>query len=232
MITIGIIIPAAGAGLRFGSPLPKQYQSLGGIPIIVHSVRTALAVEGVVSVVIPLAEGDLWFEDLVEQFALKDGRLHTLPGGTQRQHSVSLAMGHASLAEVDVILVHDAVRPMATVDLFSRVAKEAMEKGAVVPSIALADTIKRVDNETVIETVDRSMLRRIQTPQGFRTEILRSAYERARIENWLCTDDAAVVERTGQHVFCIDGEEFNEKITEPIDLIRAESVLRVYSRPL
>ena len=232
MKSVGVIIPAAGSGVRFGSPLPKQYQLLDGEPILLHSIRTALAVGGVVSVVVPLAAGDAWFAEMLSAHNLVDNRIHTLLGGTERQQSVAFALEDESLATVDVILVHDAVRPLATVQLFERIAEAAVEKGAAVPGLPIADTVKRVANSAVVETVDRSELWRIQTPQGFRADVIRSAYAAIGSTDWLGTDDASVVERTGHPIFCVDGESLNEKITEPMDLIRAESVLRVYSRPL
>jgi 2-C-methyl-D-erythritol 4-phosphate cytidylyltransferase len=215
---IGVIIPAAGYGSRFGHDVPKQYHLLGNDPIIIHTLRTALSVEGVVSVVVAISPSDSTITDLVSASTLPSDRLYTTVGGLERQHSIANALGHPSLAEVDVILVHDAVRPLASPNLFTRVALCAFEKGACVPVITVDDTIKRVEEDRVLTTVPRGDLRRAQTPQGFTPDVLRSAYAVSQRAGYVGTDDASLVEVNGGVVYTVDGEPWNIKITTPYDL--------------
>ena len=223
-MNIGVIIPAAGRGVRFGSTIPKQYLKLKGTPVIVHTLRTVLSVRGVTSVVVALSSDDKMFDLSVQMSGLSDPRLVTVEGGSERQHSIQAALMHPSMQNVDIILVHDAVRPLATKDLCERVVDAANEHGAVVPARPVSDTIKRVDeNSNVVETIPRGELRAVQTPQGFRTEVLRNAYEKGQF--MLGTDDASLVEAGGSNVHVIDGEPWNIKVTTPVDLDIADVLM-------
>ncbi|RPI68979.1 MAG: 2-C-methyl-D-erythritol 4-phosphate cytidylyltransferase [Ignavibacteriae bacterium] len=222
---IGVIIPAAGFGQRFGHELPKQYHLLDQAPIIVHTLRTVLGIDSVVSVVVAISPSDTMFAEICSTHHITDPRLHATVGGSERQHSIMNALNHPSIADVDVILVHDAVRPLASDGLFTRVALTAFEKGACVPVISVDDTIKRVEGDQVVGTVPRADLRRVQTPQGFTPEVLRTAYEQAVANDVLGTDDASLVEGSGVLVYTVDGEPWNTKITTPFDLAVASSML-------
>jgi 2-C-methyl-D-erythritol 4-phosphate cytidylyltransferase len=225
MASIGVIIPAAGRGKRFGGGLPKQYHLLRNEPIIVHSVRTALAVKGVLAVVIAVAHEDELCAKVLQDAGVIDERLHIITGGSERQHSIQNALNCEALLAPDVILVHDGVRPLATANLFSRVADGCIEHAAVIPVMPVVDTIKRVDgNGTVIETVPRGDLRRVQTPQAFRAADIRSAYRSASAAGTFGTDDASLIEAYGSTVHTVIGEEWNIKVTSPVDLILAESL--------
>ena len=216
-MNIGVIIPAAGRGLRFGSSIPKQYLKLSGKPVIVHTLRTVLSVRGVTTVIVALSSDDQMFDISMRTSGLSDPRLRTVEGGSERQHSIQAALMHPSMQHTDVVLVHDAVRPLATADLCERVASAAYEHGAVVPARPVSDTIKRVNSsDIVVETIPRDELRAVQTPQGFRTDMLQSAYEKGRF--FLGTDDASLVEAGGFQVHVIDGEPWNIKVTTPVDL--------------
>lgn len=222
---IGIIIPAAGFGQRFGHEVPKQYHALDQAPIIVHTLRTVLGIDSVTSVVVAVSPTDTMFDAICREHHVTDARLHTTVGGAERQHSIMNALDHVSLSDVDVILVHDAVRPLASDGLFTRVALMAFEKGACVPVITVDDTIKRVEADRVVGTVPRHDLRRAQTPQGFTPNVLRRAYNEAMRSNVLGTDDASLAEASGITVYTVDGEPWNTKITTPFDLAVAASLM-------
>jgi 2-C-methyl-D-erythritol 4-phosphate cytidylyltransferase len=151
-------------------------------------------------------------------------------GGAERQESVSLAL--AVLPEsVDIVLVHDAARPLAPSELVDAVA-QAVRDGAeaVVPALPVADTVKRVESgagpwETVTETLDRSALRTVQTPQGFRRQVLAQAHAAGAQDGVLATDDAGLVERLGTKVAVVPGSEEALKVTRPVDLVIAEAIL-------
>ena len=218
------IVPAAGRGERLGPGVPKALRLLGGVPLLVHAVR-ALVQSRLVDVVVVAAPPD----DVVAVRALLDD--HDLPkevevvaGGSTRQESVRLAL--VSLPEdVDVVLVHDAARPLVPAELVDAVA-QAVRAGAeaVVPVLPLSDTVKRVDERgDVLATLDRTTLRAVQTPQGFR----RSALERSHVaaDGAVATDDAGLAELAGIAVTTIRGSAEALKVTHPIDLVFAEALL-------
>ena len=151
----------------------------------------------------------------------------TVTGGATRSESVRAGL-EAVPGAVDIVLVHDAARPLATVKLFERVVAAVRDAGAdgAVPGLAMSDTVKRVERDVVVETVLREALVSVQTPQGFRTSVLRAAYARGAEG----TDDASVVEAAGGTVIVVAGERDNFKITEAGDLERAQAVLAARER--
>ncbi|HVA59317.1 MAG TPA: 2-C-methyl-D-erythritol 4-phosphate cytidylyltransferase [Mycobacteriales bacterium] len=218
------VVPAAGRGERLGPGIPKALRPLGGAPMLVHAVR-ALSQARTVDVVIVAAPPD----EVAEVRALLDS--HEVPaevavvaGGATRQESVARALA-ALDADVDVVLVHDAARPLAPSELVDAVAG-AVRAGAdaVVPGLPVVDTVKRVRaGEVVVETLDRSALRAVQTPQGFRRVVLADAH--ALAETVDATDDAGLVEAIGRPVVVIPGHPEAFKVTRPLDLVLAEAVL-------
>lgn len=218
-----VIIPAAGTGKRFGNSIPKQYLELRGIPTI---IRTLLLFENIPQIrAIVVAVHPDW-EDFLRTAAVRYGisKLSDIQhGGAERQESIASALRSESAEEADIILVHDAVRPFCSSDLVRRIIVTAAETGAAIPATMPKETIKRVADDTIIETVDRSMLRAAQTPQGFRAEVLRAAY--AAAGNMLGTDDASLAEAAGFQVTIISGEERNIKITTQFDWSIAELIV-------
>ncbi len=200
---------AAGSGSRFGGA--KQYHECHGRRVLDWSLDAAWAVShGVVLVVHPDYLGDP-----------EDRATAVVAGGQSRGESVRNGLA-AVPGEVECVLVHDAARPAASIELFSRVVKALCDNGAVIPGVAVVDTIKQIDNSgRVIATPARDHLRAIQTPQGFRADVLRRAYE-SGCEG---TDDAAVVEAAGVSVLVIDGESANLKITTRLDLTAVAATL-------
>jgi len=226
--SIGIVIPAGGRGRRFGGDRPKQFVELDGVAVIVRTLQTALCVACVKTVVVA-AHPDEHAElaSLLQQNGCADVRLFIVDGSTERHLSVGKGLSHPSLDDVDVILIHDAVRPLASVSLFERVADSAMKFDAVIPGIPVTDTLKRIDGQGIIsETVDRSTIRRAQTPQGFRAALIRDVYAAAIEQQVGGTDCSTLCERVGIRVHVIEGEEQNIKVTTPPDLALASALLR------
>jgi len=218
------IVPAAGRGDRLGPGAPKALRLLGGAPLVVHAVR-ALHASHAVSLIVLAVPADQIDEVRV---LLDEPDLATeiviVAGGETRQESVSLAL-LALPDHIEVVLVHDAARPLVPAELVAAVAA-AVHAGnaAVVPGMPIVDTIKRVDDDGhVVVTVDRDLLRAIQTPQGFNRRLLESAH--ARSDAGLATDDAGLVEMAGERVLVIPGHEEGFKVTRPIDLVLAEALL-------
>lgn len=221
------IVPAAGRGERLGPGEPKALRELAGQPLLVHAVR-ALAEARTVDVIVVAAPADE--STRVSRMLLPvvgDTELHVVEGGATRQQSVAAALA-ALPDDVDVVLVHDAARPLVPDDLVDAVTN-AVRSGAdaVVPAVPITDTVKRVDPAGRVEaTVERDELRAAQTPQGFARIVLEAAH-RAAAESGLddVTDDAGLVERVGRPVIVIPGSEDGFKVTRPLDLVLAEAVL-------
>lgn len=218
------IVPAAGRGERLGPGVPKALRLLGGLPLLVHAVRALVRARLVDIVVVAAPPADVAAVRtlLAEHDLGKD--VQVVGGGESRQESVRLALV-ALPEDVDVVLVHDAARPLAPVELVDAVARAVRDgRQAVVPALTVTDTVKEVDSrDRVRATLDRATLRAVQTPQGFR----RSALERAHVgsDGVLHTDDAGLAERVGVEVFVIPGAEEAFKVTRPLDLVLAEAVL-------
>lgn len=225
--SVGIVIPAGGRGTRFGGDIPKQYVDLGGLPIIVRTVRTALAADHVRALIIAVRREEIGqLRSLLEAHGCTDERIDIIEGGAERHQSVAKGLAHPLLEGADVILVHDAVRPLASIALFNEVAMAAHAHGAAIPAIPIADTLKRVNaRDIIIETVDRASIRRAQTPQGFSGELIRSVYAEAMDRDLAATDCASLAEQADVPVLIIPGEERNIKITTAFDLALASLLL-------
>jgi 2-C-methyl-D-erythritol 4-phosphate cytidylyltransferase/2-C-methyl-D-erythritol 2,4-cyclodiphosphate synthase len=220
---VGALVPAAGRGERLGVGTAKALHPVAGRPMLVRAVRTLAS--GPVDVVVVAAP-----EGLVEEVraALADehpgAELAVVEGGGTRTASVRRALA-ALPASVEVVLVHDAARPLVPPSLVDAVVRAVTEGAdAVVPGLPVVDTVKEVDeHEVVLATVDRSTLRAVQTPQGFRRAVLERAYDEAGDAE--TTDDAGLVERAGGRVVVVPGSEEAFKVTRPLDLALAEAVL-------
>jgi 2-C-methyl-D-erythritol 4-phosphate cytidylyltransferase len=209
MSVVWTIVVAGGTGQRFGQA--KQFALLAGRPVVAWSVEAARPFSAGIVLVLPPGETDDHGADIVVE------------GGPTRSDSVRHGLAQVP-AEVDLIVVHDAARPLASPEVFAAVI-DAVRQGqaeAAIPGLAVTDTIKAVDaNANVIDTLDRSALVAVQTPQAFRAELLR----RAHYEGSGATDDAALVEQLGATVRVVPGEARNLKITTPDDLRTAERLV-------
>lgn len=216
-LTVAAILVAAGDGQRLGADVPKAFCQLAGQSLLEHAAGRFIGHAGVRDLVIvapPL---------LIESAAALVSSATVVAGGRTRQQSVE--RGLAALADdVDIVLVHDVARPFVPVEVISRVIA-ALVGGAqaVIPVLPVIDTVKRVDQSgTVVETLDRTSLRSVQTPQGFRRAVLVAAH--AAADGTAVTDDAALVEAAGVRVVVVDGAEDLFKITRPSDLAIAALV--------
>ena len=218
------IVVAGGGGKRMGVGIPKQFLALAGRTVLdrtLEAFNASPCIEGVVLVLPPFLSAEM-----KESYRIRPKILSVVDGGAERQESVRNALA-AVPSDVEVILVHDAVRPFVSGALVERCAELAREHGAVVPVVPVRDTVKQWDREgKTLRTRDRSELMLAQTPQGFRAEILRDAYRKAGEEGRQGTDDASLVEGEGYPVIPVPGEETNIKITIPEDLRMAEGLLR------
>ncbi|MFF8845708.1 2-C-methyl-D-erythritol 4-phosphate cytidylyltransferase [Streptomyces sp. NPDC015127] len=224
------VIPAAGRGVRLGPGAPKALRTLNGTPMLVHAVR-AMAASRAVSLVVVVAppDGAPDVKRLLDAHALPERTDYlVVPGGDTRQESVRLGLD--ALPEgIDIVLVHDAARPLVPVDTVDAVI-EAVRDGApaVVPALPLADTVKEIEPapegepEPVVATPERARLRAVQTPQGFDHDTLVRAHETVTGD---VTDDASMVEQLGLKVVVVPGHEEAFKVTRPLDLVLAEAVL-------
>ncbi len=221
---VAAVIAAAGRSARMGQGTPKVLLSLHQVPVIVRSMLPFHHSPLVDRMVVVATEASIdRVRDLVAKYGL--GKVSAVvAGGLKRQQSV--ALGLQAVGACDVVLVHDGARPLITTDLIERVAEAAWEHGAAVPAIPVRDTVKRVDGEQVVETLNRDELRAVQTPQGFRYELLVRAHEQARLDGFYGTDDATLVERLGHPVAVVPGSPENLKITTPEDLAMAEALLQ------
>jgi 2-C-methyl-D-erythritol 4-phosphate cytidylyltransferase len=222
---VAVLVPAAGLGLRLGPGGPKALRELAGEALLVHAVRRLVTAPcvGCVVVAAPPDAVDAVTELLVA-FRVTDGASVTVvAGGATRQLSVSAAL--AAVPEIyDILLVHDAARALTPPSLVERVANAVRAgHGAVIPVLAVVDTVKQVDTGgVVLGTVDRSALRVVQTPQGFRRDVLVAAHA-AAVDD--LTDDAGLAEKLGVPVQTVQGDETALKITRPLDLAVAELLL-------
>lgn len=225
-MTTAALVPAAGKGERLGAGTPKALREVGGTPLLVHAVR-GLADSRAVDLIVVAAPVDN--VDLVRSMLAAldlDSEIEVVAGGDTRQESVARALIGLP-ADVDIVLVHDAARALTPPELIASVVA-AVQAGhqAVVPGLAVADTLKQVDREAnVIATPDRATLRAVQTPQGFDRAVLQAAHAAVDPSEPAATDDAGLVERAGITVHVVPGHEEAFKVTRPIDLVLADAVL-------
>lgn len=229
-----VIIPAAGLGTRMTGAakdsakpaLSKQFTELGGVPIIIHTLRKFAAMPEVNDIYIALRPTEQeMFRPRLEQEHLGNP-IHMVEGGEHRQESVANAIKAVNAADEDVILVHDAVRPFVTEEIIRQVIEQVKKTGAAIAGVPAVDTIKQVertaDGAVITTTVPRERAVLAQTPQGFRFSVLKKAFDEALNDGFTGTDEASLVERMGGEVSVVMGSPRNIKITTPGDLELAE----------
>lgn len=218
MKTIAIIV-AGGSGTRFGAQVPKQFLDLQGKPVLMRTIEAFKGFDVIVT--LPAGQMDVW-RDLCREHGFTVAH-RVVAGGETRWHSVKNALGSiGDVADVDVIAVHDGVRPLASADLIDRCMATAREHGSAIPVVMLNDSVRQVDGPDS-HALDRSTLRAVQTPQAFDARLLMEAYDQPFDPTF--TDDASVVERAGHAVTLVEGDPVNLKITRPMDLALAEYLL-------
>jgi len=222
------ILVAAGRGERMGSQRPKAFLPLWGEPLLLRAARAFEAAPTVGSLIVVVPAGEVDSARAVLGPLSKPARV--VPGGARRQDSVLEGLKAIPSDFAGVVLVHDAARPLVDVDLVEAVARAAEETGAALPVLAMIDTVKRVRDGHVVETLDREDLGTAQTPQGFRLDLLVRAYESAFRDSLTVTDEAMAVERLGVPVQVVPGSPRNRKITTVEDLQWAEGLVHGVAR--
>lgn len=212
-----VIIPAAGAGLRMGGATPKQFLSLEGVPIFVHTVRKFIASDAIDEVILALRREDMERaqRDVDRERFSKPVRL--VAGGSTRQETVARALAEVP-PTAPVVVVHDAVRPFVELEMIQRIVDAARRSGAAIFGIPSVDTVKQVERQMILGTIPRERIVLAQTPQAFRAGILREAFARAATDNYTGSDESSLVERLGHNVTVLMGSDRNIKITKPSDL--------------
>ena len=223
MVQVAAVVVAAGQGVRAGGDLPKQFRRIAGETLLRRALSRFVEVPGVnfIQPVIRLEDADL-----VRAETAGLNVLSPVFGGATRQASVHAGLEALFPHKPDIVLVHDAARPFASADLIARAIVAAEKTGAAIPGLPVTDTIKRVDNSgTVQTTVDRALLRLVQTPQAFAFPALLAAHRQAAEQGREdFTDDAALAEWAGMKVSVFPGESGNIKFTTPEDFVRAEAI--------
>jgi 2-C-methyl-D-erythritol 4-phosphate cytidylyltransferase len=231
-VTASAIIVAAGSGVRLGRSEPKAFVKIGGHTMLSYSLRVVANISSIKELVIAVPAG---FETAARaEVTAADVRIPVkiTAGGTERQDSVRIALGLTS-SESDLVVVHDAARPMANAKIFEACLDAAERAGGAIAAIPVADTLKRVVDSAIAETIARAGLWQAQTPQAFRRDILVAAHSRALNERIIATDDADLVERTGTRVEVVEASTANIKITTPSDLAIVEAIVaaRIFAPP-
>ena len=218
------LVAAAGSSSRMVG-INKLLEPLDGIPVLVRTLTALERAQRVDSIVIATREEDLiTVSQLCKTYGITKCK-KVIRGGEDREHSVLLAALEAE-PDTELLAVQDGARPLVSPALIDRVIEAAQRCGAAAPAIPVKDTIKTVrEDEAVEETLERSRLRAVQTPQVFEASLLKAALQAALEEGAVLTDDCSAVERLGKVVYLIEGEETNLKITTPTDLILAEALL-------
>ncbi len=223
-----VIIVAAGRGIRMNHALPKQYLPLEGKPILAHTLLNLAKIPGVDSITLVVSEDRIQWckETIVNKYNIKKVK-KLIAGGNTRGESVLNGLGSLD-SQIEIVAIHDGVRPFVEKSIFSHVVEQAKKFGAAICAIPLRDTLKTIDKKNEVKsTHNRDGLWIVQTPQAFRYSLILEAYEKAMKDGFQATDDAAIVERLPHPVKIVEGSLFNIKITTPEDLILAEAIWEI-----
>ncbi|MGO4210230.1 2-C-methyl-D-erythritol 4-phosphate cytidylyltransferase [Terriglobus sp. 2YAB30_2] len=228
-----VILPAAGIGTRMaaaGASAPKQFLELGGQPILIHSLKTFAGVAAVTEILVAVRPQEMKRVHQQVAAAGLNGRVRVVEGGENRQGSVANALAALDCADDDIVLVHDAVRPLIDGHTIERTIAAIQKHGAAIVGVPAIDTIKQVertaDGAIITSTIPRELIVQAQTPQGATAARLRRAFAEANADGFSGTDEASVLERAGMEVAVVAGSHRNFKITQPGDLELAEFYLK------
>ena len=217
-----VIIVAGGKGVRMGLSTPKQFLEIAGIPILCRTIAQFRSFDPDIEVLLALPEQYVDYWKRISQAFVREGTYRIVKGGSERFHSVKNAVDSLSL-NIDLVAVHDGVRPLVSVSCIAQCFATAALKGNAIPCINPPESIRTIDIQGSSHIVDRSTVKLIQTPQVFHADILRRAYTQPYEPSF--TDDASVVERLGETINLIDGEKNNIKITTFDDIGYAEYIV-------
>ncbi|MBT2698382.1 2-C-methyl-D-erythritol 4-phosphate cytidylyltransferase [Bacillus sp. ISL-40] len=227
-MTYQVILPAAGQGKRMGAGKNKLLLELNGIPVLIHTLRVFEQDEACSGIILAIHPQDKpEFQVLLDRYHVTKV-INLVPGGNERQDSIYNAL--KSVETDGIILVHDAARPFILKGHIHRLTEMAEETGAAILGVPAKDTMKKINDGVVVETVERSSLWAVQTPQAFRILLLKEAYEKAEKDHFLGTDDASLVERLPYPVEVVEGDYDNIKLTTPEDLFFAEAIIEKRKR--
>src|SRR5215472_13752368 len=233
---IAVILPAAGLGTRMGKGSAekagtsrKQFMLLDGSPILIHTVRKFAASSRVTEIVVAVRSEDRDWVTAILASEFSSGKVRVVEGGDSRQSSVENALA-ALRPDTDLVAVHDAVRPFIDLETIHKVFDEAAQYGAAIVGVPAVDTVKQVSRGTnhvkIRATLPREKLVMAQTPQVFRYSLLKRAFEEARVDGFVGTDESSMVERLDVEVSVVPGSDRNIKITKPTDMDLAHLFLR------
>jgi 2-C-methyl-D-erythritol 4-phosphate cytidylyltransferase len=250
-----VIIPAAGLGTRMApvasAPVPgskdakakkpspsKQFTELAGTPILIHTLRRFAAVEAVSEIWIALRENEIEaFRERLKSAGPDETakNIDIVVGGEHRQQSVENALNAISAEPDDIVLVHDAVRPLVTPEIIHEVIDAAKKYGAAIAGLPAVDTVKQVERTAegaiIKATIPRASVVLAQTPQGFRYSVIKKVFDEAAADGFMGTDEASLAERSGHEIFVVMGSPRNIKITTPSDMDLAEFYLKAARQP-
>lgn len=219
------LIAAAGQGTRLGGVRPKQFLEIAGVPVIIHTLKRFEQCAAIQEIIVILpAQDAATFLSLAGKYGLRK-LARVVQGGATRVESVWRGLQAVRAATAEIIAVHDGVRPFVTAEEIERTVQAAERSGAAILTAPVVDTIKEVENEQVVRTLERARLRRALTPQCFRYELLRRAFEQGPELVSIATDDSSLVEALGIPVTTVEGDARNIKITRPEDIALAEILL-------
>jgi len=228
MMKADVVIVSAGKGQRMMEGRKKQFLSLAGKPILVHTLDRFESCPLIHSILLVVGQEDLDYclKEIAEKYQYRKIS-KILPGGKQRQDSVKNGID-ALPGDVDIVAIHDGVRPFVTQEMIEESIRSAERFGAVVLAMPVKETIKMAHSDgTVLKTLDRESLWQIQTPQTFQVNVIKEAFQKAAEDGFIGTDDASLVERLGIKVFLLPGSYTNIKITTPEDLMLAKLFLQM-----
>ena len=226
-LNTAVLIPAAGFGKRFGGKKPKQFTDLDGRAVFIRTIEAFTDREDVSRIVIAIPEQEQEMYEIKWGAKLAFYNVHTIIGGEERYQTVQMLLDSIKDMEFDLIAIHDAARPCISQKLITDVFAAAAEHGAAIPASRLVGTIKKSDpDQNIAETIDRSELWEAQTPQTFKPEIIYKAYDNLDDAEKQITDDAQLVERSGQKVKLVEGDPSNIKITHGIDMAFASVICK------
>jgi len=223
---ISAVVPAGGCGERMVSNVPKQFLTLGAVPLLVHALQSFESSSIITEIILVVPEEDCAYcrDHILPIYGLK--KISRIVGGGRRRQDSVLNGVQATNQNSDIVVIHDAARPFVTEKMIIDVIKAARKHGAAIAAVPLRDTVKRVSGDGLInETLSREELWAAQTPQAFQREILLRAHEQGKADGVDATDDAFLVERMGLSVSIVEGSSRNIKVTRPEDLQMGQAIL-------
>ncbi len=224
-MSITAIVPAAGFGIRMKDSLPKQFLILGDKPVLFHTLSRLADCSKVDEIIVAVSEQHYQYAKIQSEEEYPVSKpVHFVVGADDRQESVRNALGALGL-DCELVVIHDGVRPFLSNQVLVNTINAAQKNGAATAAIKPPDTVKMVEPGHKAQNLPRDQVHLIQTPQAFSADLIRDAHKRAHADNFSGTDDTVLVERLGQPVTMVEGDELNIKITTPASMVVAKAIL-------